>query len=156
MSDPLLFADLVRQRRTALDLTQVELMRHADCAAITIKRIEQGTLRLSRLLAERLAATLMVPPTERAGYIRSTRTRLHPVAPHTNPDNIAIPTCEPADWQMEPDGGRHAFDIAADGQTLFVRKRDGGIRACDAATGTLEQTLAGHQAAGVSISASAA
>lgn len=85
MSDSASFADLVRRRRKALDLTQADLARHADCAAITIKRIEHGTLRPSRLLAERLAEALRVPPTERSAFIRSARARLHATVPHANP-----------------------------------------------------------------------
>jgi Helix-turn-helix. len=85
MSDSASFADLVRQQRKALDLTQAELARAAGCAVVTIKRIEQGTLRPSRLLAERLATALAVSPVERARFVRSARTRLHPVAPNATP-----------------------------------------------------------------------
>ncbi|MDW8234836.1 MAG: helix-turn-helix transcriptional regulator, partial [Roseiflexaceae bacterium] len=79
MSDAASFANMVRQRRKALDLTQADLARVAGCAVVTIKRIERGTLRPSRLLAERLATALAVSPAERAGFIRSARARLHPV-----------------------------------------------------------------------------
>lgn len=85
MSDLPLFAELVRRQRKALDLTQAELAGHAGCALVTVKRIERGTLRPSRLLAEQLADALLVPPAERAGFIRSAHARLNPVLPHAHP-----------------------------------------------------------------------
>lgn len=85
MSNSSSFANLVRQRRKALDLTQADLARAASCAVVTIKRIEQGTLRPSRLLAERLATALAVSPAERASFVRRARSRLHPVVPPANP-----------------------------------------------------------------------
>ena len=47
------FVQVLKQRRTTLDLTQQELARRVGCALVTIQRIEQGTLRPSRQIALR-------------------------------------------------------------------------------------------------------
>ena len=74
MSDaPPTFGELVRQYRHHLDLTQAELARRVGCATITIRRIEAGTLRPSRQVAERLAAFLNVPEVEFEDFIRMAR-----------------------------------------------------------------------------------
>jgi transcriptional regulator with XRE-family HTH domain len=49
------FGQIVRERRVALDLTQVELARRVSCATVTIRKIEYDTLRPSVQIAERLA-----------------------------------------------------------------------------------------------------
>jgi len=68
------FAQVLKQRRRALDLTQQQLAHQVGCAAVTIQRIEQGTLRPSRQVLERLAAILELPPKEREGFVRLART----------------------------------------------------------------------------------
>jgi predicted ATPase/transcriptional regulator with XRE-family HTH domain len=68
------FAQALKQRRRALDLTQQQLAQQVGCATVTIQRIEQGTLRPSRQVVERLAAILELPPDEREGFVRLART----------------------------------------------------------------------------------
>ncbi len=67
------FAQALKQRRKALDLTQLQLAEQVGCAAVTIQRIEQGTLRPSRQVAERLAAILAIPAEEREPFVRLAR-----------------------------------------------------------------------------------
>jgi serine/threonine protein kinase/DNA-binding XRE family transcriptional regulator len=73
MAGELSFGRLVRARRRALDLTQEELARRVACAPITLRKIEYGTLRPSRQIAERLAVALGIPPEERAAFIADAR-----------------------------------------------------------------------------------
>src|SRR5262245_40961614 len=68
------FAQALKQRRNARDLTQQQLAHQVGCATVTIQRIEQGTLRPSRQVVERLAAILVLPPNEREGFVRLART----------------------------------------------------------------------------------
>jgi len=67
------FAQALKQRRKALDLTQQQLAQQVGCATVTIQRIEQGTLRPSRQVAERLAAILAIPAEEREPFVRLAR-----------------------------------------------------------------------------------
>jgi WD40 repeat protein/serine/threonine protein kinase/DNA-binding XRE family transcriptional regulator len=71
--EELVFGQLVRERRRALDLTQDELARRVACAAITVRKIEAGTLRPSQQVAERLAVALAVPPDDRAAFVQLAR-----------------------------------------------------------------------------------
>ncbi len=67
------FGRVVRERRRALDLTQVELAQRVGCAAITIRKIEANNLRPSVQIAERLALALAIAPDERADFVRWAR-----------------------------------------------------------------------------------
>jgi predicted ATPase/transcriptional regulator with XRE-family HTH domain len=67
------FGHWLRQRRRALDLTQADLARRVGCAIITIQKLEADERRPSRLLAERLADSLMVAAEERAALITLAR-----------------------------------------------------------------------------------
>ena len=60
------FGYWLRRRRKALDLTQAELAAQAGCVVTTIKKIETGTRRPSRQLAERLVTALALSGEERA------------------------------------------------------------------------------------------
>src|SRR4051794_2458683 len=50
------FAQQLKQRRKSLDLTQRQLANRVGCATVTIQRIEQGSLRPSNQIVQRLAA----------------------------------------------------------------------------------------------------
>jgi transcriptional regulator with XRE-family HTH domain len=65
------FGFWVRRRRKALDLTQAVLAHRVGCATATIKKIEHNERRPSRLMAQRLADQLQVPPAERDFFIHS-------------------------------------------------------------------------------------
>ncbi|MEA2572805.1 MAG: hypothetical protein QOH93_103, partial [Chloroflexia bacterium] len=64
MSDYESFGQWLRQRRRVKDLTQEQLADRAGCALETIRKIEVGTRRPSRQMAEALAATLGVSDAE--------------------------------------------------------------------------------------------
>src|SRR5689334_10056116 len=64
------FASALKHRRKALDLTQQELARQVGCAAVTIQRLEQGTLRPSRQITQRLADSLQIAADERELFVR--------------------------------------------------------------------------------------
>lgn len=69
------FGQVVRQRRRELGLTQEELGSQVGCATITVRKIESDGIRPSRQVVERLAAALMIPPGEQAGFIQHARMR---------------------------------------------------------------------------------
>src|SRR5918912_3263064 len=56
----------LKRRRRSLNLTQDALAERVGCAPSMLQKIEQGTRRPSRDLAERLVDALGVPPHERA------------------------------------------------------------------------------------------
>jgi len=76
MDEPLSFGYWVRRRRKALDLTQDELARRADCSLGAIRKLESDERRPSREIAERLAEVLKVPAEERAAFLQVARTEL--------------------------------------------------------------------------------
>src|SRR5690606_28658252 len=67
------FADLIRQRRSVLGLTQAALAARVGCALVTIKKIEQETRHPSPELAELLCIHLAIPADERAAFLRLAR-----------------------------------------------------------------------------------
>ncbi|CAA9246792.1 MAG: hypothetical protein AVDCRST_MAG26-1707 [uncultured Chloroflexia bacterium] len=68
------FAQALKQRRKALDLTQQELAQRVGCARVTIQRLEQATLRPSRPIVQRLADILELPADEHERFVRLART----------------------------------------------------------------------------------
>lgn len=69
------FGHWIKQRRRALDLTQEMLARQVGCTAVTIRKIESGTLRPSRRLVDQLADALHIPAPERDSFQRRARAR---------------------------------------------------------------------------------
>jgi len=67
------FGRWLRAHRRALDLTQDDLARQVGCSVETIRKIEADERRPSRLLAERLAASLRITVDERAEIITLAR-----------------------------------------------------------------------------------
>ena len=67
------FGQLVKDRRSAIGLTQAELANRVGCAPITIRKIEADTLRPSFQMAERLALALNIPEAEQLGFVRLSR-----------------------------------------------------------------------------------
>jgi predicted ATPase/DNA-binding CsgD family transcriptional regulator/transcriptional regulator with XRE-family HTH domain len=78
MTDAATVGAWLKQRRKHCDLTQDALAEQVGCAVETIRKIEQGTRRPSREIAERLATVLHLLPDERAAFVR--RARLAPPA----------------------------------------------------------------------------
>ena len=68
------FGRWVKIRRKELDLTQSDLASRVACSVETIRKVEAGTLKPSRQLAELLAAGLQVTPEERPAFVRFART----------------------------------------------------------------------------------
>ena len=71
--------------------TQRQLAGQVGCATITIQRIEQGSLRPSQQIVQRLAASLEVPPNERVQFQRLGRRHVH-AEPMTGRPASALPT----------------------------------------------------------------
>jgi predicted ATPase/class 3 adenylate cyclase len=67
------FGYWLRRRRKALDLTQAELARQANCSVALIQKIETDARRPSRQLAELLAASLGLVAEERAAFVQAAR-----------------------------------------------------------------------------------
>lgn len=67
------FGEAMKERRLALDMTQQTLAERANCATISIRRIEAGTLRPSLQLAEQIAEALAIPVDEREAFVRLAR-----------------------------------------------------------------------------------
>ncbi|MCB0254922.1 MAG: AAA family ATPase [Anaerolineae bacterium] len=84
--------DWIRQRRKALDLTQAELAELVGCAVVTIKKIEQGTRRPSRQMAELLAEALVIPAAERDTFLRMARHQFVEPAAMSFADSKALRT----------------------------------------------------------------
>ncbi len=77
------FAQWLKQRRKALDLTQQDLARLVGCAVITIQQIEGERRRPSLQMAKLLADHLRIPIDEREVFVRSART--HALVPRSAP-----------------------------------------------------------------------
>ncbi|HYN89653.1 MAG TPA: tetratricopeptide repeat protein, partial [Ardenticatenaceae bacterium] len=67
------FGAWLKQRRTTLDLTREQLAQQAHCSVSALRRLEAGTLRASRELAEALCAALAVPPEQSDAFVRFAR-----------------------------------------------------------------------------------
>ena len=67
------FGQWLRQRRRAYDLTQEQLADKVGCALETIRKIEVGTRRASRQMAELVAESLGVPPDQVADVVTLAR-----------------------------------------------------------------------------------
>jgi predicted ATPase/DNA-binding CsgD family transcriptional regulator/DNA-binding XRE family transcriptional regulator len=74
MDKQLSFGLWLRQRRKAQDLTQQGLADRVGCSWETIRKIEDGTRRPSRQIAELLAEQLGVQTEERAAFVQFART----------------------------------------------------------------------------------
>lgn len=68
-----LFGEWLKERRRALDLTQEDLADRIGCSPVTILKIERGTRRPSKQLAELLADHLNIPLEERTDFLRLAR-----------------------------------------------------------------------------------
>src|SRR5262245_36122423 len=76
MSNEISFGRWIQRRRKALGMTQAELAQEVGCAKDSLRKIEADGRRPSRLLAERLADALELPPAERASFVRAARAEL--------------------------------------------------------------------------------
>lgn len=83
----LTFGAWLRQRRRALDLTREELAQRVSCSVSAVRRMEADELRPSKQLAEALAATLDIAPSDRNTFVRFARD-----APGADTMRLPIPT----------------------------------------------------------------
>src|SRR5262245_40151241 len=81
MGDIASFGAWLKRRRKALDLTQERLAQLVGCSAVTIRKLEAEVQSPSRQLAERLAEHLIIPPEERATFVRFARLGLDAAPP---------------------------------------------------------------------------
>src|SRR5215210_9445663 len=68
-----IFSAWLKQRRKELDLTQLEVAERVGCSEDTIRKVEAGTRRLSKQVAELLAEVLHVPAEQRDTFTRLAR-----------------------------------------------------------------------------------
>src|SRR5512140_943218 len=73
MSEEVFFGHWLKQRRAALDLTQWDLAERVGCSRDAIQKIEAGTRRPSKQIAELLVACLEIVPEQRAAFARWAR-----------------------------------------------------------------------------------
>src|SRR5512140_3198431 len=73
MSQEVAFNHWLKIRRTALDLTQWDLAERVGCSREAIQKIESGTRRPSKQIAELLIACLNIPTEERPNFVRWAR-----------------------------------------------------------------------------------
>ncbi len=86
------FNHWLKSRRTALDLTQWDLAERVGCSREAIQKIEAGTRRPSKQIAELLIACLEIPLEERAAFVRWARRRtIHPRALGAPENNLPSP-----------------------------------------------------------------
>jgi predicted ATPase/transcriptional regulator with XRE-family HTH domain len=88
MAETSSFALALKQRRKAHDLTQQELANQVGCSVVTIQRIEQGKLRPSRQIVQRLAVILALPSDERKRFMIMARQISLLDAPEAQPDGV--------------------------------------------------------------------
>jgi len=91
MNQEITFGSIVKDRRHHLGLTQAELARRANCAAITIRKIEADAMNPSLQIVELLAGALDIPKADRPAFIRLGRTEPAPLpipTPKPVPDEI--------------------------------------------------------------------
>ena len=67
------FAEWLRQWRTALGLTRVELAKCAGCSVSALRKIEADERRTSRQLAELLAGCLRIAPEAQLAFVDAAR-----------------------------------------------------------------------------------
>jgi predicted ATPase/transcriptional regulator with XRE-family HTH domain len=67
------FGAWMKRRRRSLALTQDELAQRVAYSIVTIRKVESDDLRPSRVLAEKLAKALEIPPEEQVAFVRFAR-----------------------------------------------------------------------------------
>jgi len=73
MDEKLTFGEWLTRRRKSLNLTRDALAKRVPCSAITIRRLESGSLRASSELAKSLAIALVLPENEYSDFIAFAR-----------------------------------------------------------------------------------
>jgi predicted ATPase/DNA-binding XRE family transcriptional regulator len=73
MADEISFGKWLRKQRRALDLSRQSFADQVGCAEVTLRRIEAGTLKPSKELANILLEKLSIPETERSQWVSFAR-----------------------------------------------------------------------------------
>src|SRR5687767_7693260 len=73
MQEQISFGTWLRKQRRALDLSRQAFANQVGCAEVTLRRIEAGTLKPSKELANILLEKLGISETERPGWISFVR-----------------------------------------------------------------------------------
>ena len=79
------FGAWVKQQRKAADLTQDAFAERVGCSGEMIRKIEAGTARPSRQMAELVVAHLGIPESDQAAYVQWAREGIPPVLPPAPP-----------------------------------------------------------------------
>ncbi len=82
------FGSWLRQRRKLLDFTQQDLAEQVGCSSITIRKLEAGERKPSKLLATNLAHILQIPKREELAFIQFARS-------DSETESFAIPAWQP-------------------------------------------------------------
>ena len=85
MSQEVAFNCWLKLRRTALDLTQWDLAERVGCSREAIQKIEAGTRRPSKQIAELLITYIEIPPEDRPAFVRWAR-----LGPKAAPPDLAL------------------------------------------------------------------
>src|SRR3954468_23737908 len=83
--DPLSFGSLLRQHRSAHQLTQAALAQRAGCSPEVLRKFEADAKRPSQQLAERLADALSLARAERDRLLHSLHNRMLAAPPRPAP-----------------------------------------------------------------------
>ena len=92
--DPLSFGSLLRQHRSAHQLTQAGLAQRAGCSPEVLRKFEADAKRPSQQLAARLADALGLAAAERDRFLHTARGRISAQLPRSAP--VAAQPPEPA------------------------------------------------------------
>lgn len=140
--DDSLFGAWLKERRKALDLTQEDLAERIGCSPVTILKIEAGTRRPSKQLAELLATHLEISPEERLAFLRMAR----PTRPGEQDagDRIAVAESTAADPGTRDSARRPPTNLQAQATPFVGRQNEmAAIRAMLWRAGTRLVTLTG-------------
>ena len=103
------FGQGLKQRRTALGLSQRDLAARVGCSAVTIRKFESGDRRPSWQLAGLLAGALEIPEPDRPAFVRAARAG----SPGADGPPSAAPAAAPDVTGKLPEAGAPARDPAA-------------------------------------------
>src|SRR5512143_2055025 len=90
VSQEVAFNHWLKIRRTALDLTQWDLAERVGCSREAIQKVEAGTRRPSKQIAELLVACLDIPREDRSAFVRWAR-----LGPEAAPPDLPLASAPP-------------------------------------------------------------
>lgn len=87
------FGQYLKAKRKELDLTQEELAQRAQCATETVRKVEAGNRRPSKVIAQALAAALQLEGAERDHFLRLARSEAGTETPKQESSrSLAVPS----------------------------------------------------------------